>query len=68
MFAYTLALAQGGPRLDGSAVNVMVMALVAGAVGLVFWASRPSVIARYPAAPRPEEDRPAEPVAPEDHA
>lgn len=50
-----LALAQGGPRFDGNTVNVLIIALVAGAVALVFWASRPSVIARYQTR-RPRED------------
>lgn len=58
-----LALARGGPRFTGNTVNVFIIALVVGAVLLVFWASRPSVIARYQAsAPAPEAD--AAPPAP----
>jgi hypothetical protein len=40
-------------------VNVVICILVIGAVALVLWASRPSVMARYPTAPRPEEGQPA---------
>jgi hypothetical protein len=68
MLAHMIALAQGGPRLDGDAVTVVIGIIVIGAVALVFWASRPSVMARYSTAPRPEADKPAPPVEPETRA
>jgi uncharacterized membrane protein YccC len=68
MLVHMLALAQGGPRLDGDAVNVVIGILVVGAVALVFWASRPSVMARYSAAPRPEAEAPAPPADPQNPA
>ena len=51
MFASILARAHAGPRPGGNAINPIILALVAGAVALVFRASRPSAIARYPAPP-----------------
>lgn len=68
MFAYTLALQQSGPRFDGSAITTLIGVLVIGALALVFWASRPSVTARYSATARAEEEKPAPPVDPENHA
>lgn len=57
MISSALALAQGGPRFDGDAVSAVIGFMVVGALILVFWASRPSVIARYqtPAAPEPTD-------------
>lgn len=60
MLLHTLALAQGGPRFDGNAVSAMIGVLVIGALALVFWASRPSVMARYSASTRPGDEKPSE--------
>ncbi|WP_420124990.1 hypothetical protein [Longimicrobium sp.] len=68
MLVHMIALAQGGPRLDGDAVSVAMGVLVIGAVALVFWASRPSVMARYSAASRPEAETPAPPADPDNPA
>lgn len=62
MLLHTIALAQASPRLEGNAVNVLICLLVVGAVVLVFWASRPSVMARYQAPPR-SGDTPVPPPA-----
>lgn len=52
-----LAAVQGGPRGGGDAASVIVSALLAGAVVLVWWAGRPAGVARY--GMRPEQDAPA---------
>jgi hypothetical protein len=61
-----LALAQGGPRLSGNTLNVFIIVLVATAVVLVYWASRPSVIARYQSSQQPPAHARAEHTAPAD--
>lgn len=59
MLMHMLAPAQGSPRFDGDAVLLVIGLLVAGAVVLVTWASRPSVMARYSASPPPRDETPA---------
>lgn len=61
-----LALAQGGPRLSGNTLNVFIIVLVVAAVVLVYWASRPSVIARYHSTQHPSTQAEAEHTAPAD--
>lgn len=58
MLTFALSMIQGPPR-HVDPTNAIVIALVLGAVGLVFWASRPSVIARY-SADRMKADESAE--------
>ena len=60
MATLALSMIQAPSRLGISTTNVLVIALVLGAVGLVFWASRPSVIAKY-SADRPEDPAEKEP-------
>jgi hypothetical protein len=57
---HVLALLQGAARFDGDVVNTIVIIGVAAAVVLVFWASRPSVMARYSASAPPPEAKPAD--------
>jgi hypothetical protein len=47
MLVHILAQASSDPRFDGNTVNTVIIALMIGAVAMVFWASRPSVIARH---------------------
>ena len=47
MLVHILAQASSDPRFDGDTVSTEIIALMIGTVLLVFWASRPSVIARY---------------------
>jgi hypothetical protein len=58
MLLHVFALAQGAPRFDDGILNTVVVTAVATAVVLVFWASRPSVMARYSSSPRPAGDDP----------
>lgn len=53
MLTIALSMLQAPSRVGVSTTNVIVIVLVLGAVGLVLWASRPSVISKY-AADRPE--------------
>lgn len=59
-----LSLAQSAPRSGVDVVNVVVIALVLGAVALVFWASRPSVISRYSVDREKQADAAQAPPAP----
>lgn len=68
MLVHMIALAQAGPRLEGNAVSIAMSILVVGAVALVFWASRPSVIARYSSAPRADAETSAPPADPDTSA
>ncbi len=58
MLLHVLALAQGAPRFNEDTVSAVVVIAVVAAVVLVFWASRPSVMARYSSSPRPAGDEP----------
>jgi hypothetical protein len=59
MPAFTLSILQAPPRAGLDLTQIIVIVVVLMAVGLVVWASRPSVISRY-AAPRPDADDSAE--------
>lgn len=49
MLTLALSVIQAPSRMGIHGTDAFVIALVLGAVGLVFWASRPSVIAKYSA-------------------
>jgi hypothetical protein len=55
-----LAVPLGKAELD--LASIIVIVLVVAAVGLVVWASRPSVISRYSTANLPRDDEPAGPA------
>lgn len=55
MLALTLSVIQASPRAGLDLTQIIVITAVLGAVGLVLWASRPSVISRY-AADQPDAD------------
>ncbi|HEX6910231.1 MAG TPA: hypothetical protein VF142_07545 [Longimicrobium sp.] len=59
MPAFTLSVIQASPRAGLDLTQVVVIAVMLLAVGLVVWASRPSVISRYSAS-TPDADDPAE--------
>ena len=61
MLASILAQSHASPRLGGGTVNLIIIALVVGAVALVFWASRPSVMARYQNPPATPGEAPSAP-------
>ena len=47
MLVHILAQASSDPRFDGDTVSAVILVLMIVTVALVFWASRPSVMARY---------------------
>lgn len=53
-----------GVSVDLDTASAVVIAMVLGAVVLVFWASRPSVIARYSVQNTHPAETPADPPAP----
>jgi hypothetical protein len=59
MPALTLSVIQAPPRAGLGLTQTLVIAAVLMAVGLVVWASRPSLVSRY-AAHRPDADDAAE--------
>ena len=60
MLTITLSLIQGRTSQGLDLASILVIALVFGGVALVFWASRPSVIARYSADRRDDSPDPPE--------
>lgn len=59
----TLSLIQGRTSQGLDLASILIIALVFGGVALVFWASRPSVIARYSARREDSPDPPEEDAA-----
>lgn len=51
MLSLAFSLARTTPLVQVDTTSAVAIGLVAGAVALVFWASRPSVIARYSVKP-----------------
>lgn len=49
MVTFALSMIQSSSRMGVDGTSAVVIVLVLGAVGLVLWASRPSVIAKYSA-------------------
>lgn len=61
MFASIVAQSRAVPRPGGNAADFVILALVAGAMALVFWPSRPSVML---AAAHSPQSRPRTPIPP----